>query len=661
MRQLLLLLLILATHLVGIQQIAVARDLQAPLAGPLAVTSSFGEYRANRFHAGVDLSTQARIGEPVLAVAAGRVERVKVSSGGYGRALYLRLDDGRIAVYGHLDRFLPAVEEAVAARQLQARRYRVDWQWQDAPLRIPAGDVVGWSGQAGTSVPHLHFELRDGQNRPLDPAALGLALRDTVPPTLSDLRVVPRGPGSTIDGSPFARSIPLALVPAATNRSRHYRARSALRLSGAASLEVEVWDQDDARRGRLALAGATLRQDGQMRLELRVDSFSWSAAARSRHLYVGSTEEPGSRNRLRLDVPLDGRDEMLFAPDPAHPRGWLVAPGPAGGEVHLELRDRQGNRALVTLPLAPAPLTRPGPPGGLQVRAGPVDGLLALRIRAPGTGPTLPLVLPSIPILDSGPEWELVQALALGPGDWVAWVLPKGPGELRVLGEEGSWGRHFAFQPAPRGRALAIVEATTGARLEIARDGLYDDALVALSLVAEAWPPPDSLSGLGLAGPVVELGPRALYFRERPVLSLPLDPASAQGRTKIFRLDQDAQPPCWRHVGGEAAPEGVRAWIAQSGIYAPWVDDRPPMIGKPSIVGAGRVLQLPLADGGSGVDAESVELYLNGQWIIAGWDGPREQIEARLSAPLKAGPQQLRVVARDRAGNGVDRVLSFGG
>jgi len=69
------------------------------------LTSTFGEYRPGHFHSGIDIKTNYRCGYPVYATADGYIWRVLTSPYGYGKAVYLKLDDGNLAVYGHLDRF----------------------------------------------------------------------------------------------------------------------------------------------------------------------------------------------------------------------------------------------------------------------------------------------------------------------------------------------------------------------------------------------------------------------------------------------------------------------------------------------------------------------------------------------------------------------------
>jgi hypothetical protein len=99
-----------------------------------------------RLHAGVDIA--APRGLPVLAAAEGVVTRVAVDPG-YGRFVELKHAAGLSTRYAHLDRFLPQIAPGVA---------------------VKAGAPVGEIGSTGTSTgAHLHFEIRDDEDRPLNP------------------------------------------------------------------------------------------------------------------------------------------------------------------------------------------------------------------------------------------------------------------------------------------------------------------------------------------------------------------------------------------------------------------------------------------------------------------------------------------------------------
>jgi murein DD-endopeptidase MepM/ murein hydrolase activator NlpD len=173
-----------------------AGRLHLPLAGAPCPTSSFGSRRTSHIHAGVDFSTGGRTGVPVLAVDTCFVWRVSVKNGGYGRALYVVLPDGQVAVYGHLDRFAGPIEKMVVEEQNQQGAYEVELYPGPNAFRFMPGDTVAFSGETGAGPPHLHFELRSGRTDfdNLSPVPSRLDLREDSPPVIKRVRIVPLGP-----------------------------------------------------------------------------------------------------------------------------------------------------------------------------------------------------------------------------------------------------------------------------------------------------------------------------------------------------------------------------------------------------------------------------------------------------------------------------------
>jgi murein DD-endopeptidase MepM/ murein hydrolase activator NlpD len=138
-----------------------ATDLRWPLDLPAHwLTSNFMEYRGGRFHAGIDLKTRETEGFPAYAVEDGWISRLRATPGGYGRAVYLRGASGRTYVYAHLGRFNDRLGALVAATQQRDGAYRVELEPAPGSLMVRRGDVLGLTGQSGTTGPHLHFEVR---------------------------------------------------------------------------------------------------------------------------------------------------------------------------------------------------------------------------------------------------------------------------------------------------------------------------------------------------------------------------------------------------------------------------------------------------------------------------------------------------------------------
>ncbi len=95
-----------------IKEIANAK-FRPPVDIPIYLSGTFGELRTNHFHAGIDIKTQGVEGKKVLAIADGYVSRIKISEGGYGRAIYITHPNGFVSVYGHLKKFNDKIQKIV--------------------------------------------------------------------------------------------------------------------------------------------------------------------------------------------------------------------------------------------------------------------------------------------------------------------------------------------------------------------------------------------------------------------------------------------------------------------------------------------------------------------------------------------------------------------
>ena len=123
-----------------------------PVAGPNSFVDSFGDARpGGRAHEGIDMI--AAQGTPVVAVHSGTVHRTSSSIGGYGIVMF---HDGSSdwTFYTHFDRYGAYGEGA----------------------HVSAGTVIGYVGNSGTTVYHLHFEYHPGGGAAVDPYATLLSV-----------------------------------------------------------------------------------------------------------------------------------------------------------------------------------------------------------------------------------------------------------------------------------------------------------------------------------------------------------------------------------------------------------------------------------------------------------------------------------------------------
>ncbi|MEW5675104.1 M23 family metallopeptidase [Flavobacterium enshiense] len=190
---------------------------RSPLDIPLFASGSFGELRGNHFHSGLDFKTQQREGLNVFAAADGFVSRIKISEGGYGKAIYITHPNGYTTVYGHLKKFNGAIADFIRKRQYAQKSYEIEIFPMANELVVNKGEIIAFSGNSGSSGgPHLHFEIRDTKTEQIiNPLYFGfdILMPDRQKPVVNDLVVYAIGDSSVVNGSQRPLPVQLSLQP----------------------------------------------------------------------------------------------------------------------------------------------------------------------------------------------------------------------------------------------------------------------------------------------------------------------------------------------------------------------------------------------------------------------------------------------------------------
>ena len=158
-------------------------DFISPLDIPLFLSGTFGELRSNHFHSGLDFRTQSKTGFNVYATGDGYISRIKISTFGYGKALYITHPNGYTSVYGHLLKTSPKIDAYLKEQHYKEQSFEVDLFLGEGVLPVKQGEIIALSGNSGGSGgPHLHFEYRDSQTEKIiNPLFFGLdaKIKDT--------------------------------------------------------------------------------------------------------------------------------------------------------------------------------------------------------------------------------------------------------------------------------------------------------------------------------------------------------------------------------------------------------------------------------------------------------------------------------------------------
>lgn len=187
---------------------------RSPLDIPLYLSGTFGELRNNHFHSGLDFKTQQREGLSVYAAADGYVSRIKISTWGYGKAIYITHPNGYTTVYGHLQKASPAIEAYIKKNQYDKKSFEVEMFPKETELVVKKGEVIALSGNSGGSGgPHLHFEFRDSKTEKIiNPMFFGFdkMIKDTRRPIVNNMVVYPIGDSSHVNQTKLPLEVSLS-------------------------------------------------------------------------------------------------------------------------------------------------------------------------------------------------------------------------------------------------------------------------------------------------------------------------------------------------------------------------------------------------------------------------------------------------------------------
>ncbi|HSP40001.1 MAG TPA: M23 family metallopeptidase [Gillisia sp.] len=315
----------------------------SPLDVDLVLSGTFGELRSNHFHSGLDIKTQQREGLNVIASAAGYVSRINVATYGYGKALYVQHPNGYTTVYGHLKKFSPEIEAYIKKIQYAKESYDVEVYPDAGELPVSQGDLIAFSGNTGGSGgPHLHFEIRDGDQRPMNPKKFGIDVKDTRPPSINSLFAYPIGEDAHVNGSSQRQRIRLIPLNDGSFRTEQIIA------CGDIGFGISTYDQQDAAANNNGVYKIEANLNGDMVFEKVMDRFSF---AETRHLNQLIDYEYFSTNKSRVTKLFLGDNNPLSIYNNVRNNGKLNVQDSLNYVYSIKVLDFAGNERLIRIPI----------------------------------------------------------------------------------------------------------------------------------------------------------------------------------------------------------------------------------------------------------------------------------------------------------------------
>jgi len=246
-----------------------------PIDPPFILAGTFGEIRSDHFHSGIDFSTSEIENKPVYAAAKGYVSRIKISSVGFGKAIYITHPNGYVTVYAHLNRFSSKIEKYVRQKQYEKESFEIELFPTITDFLIKKGDLLGYSGNTGSSDgPHLHFEIRDEKTEePINPELFGYKIPDIIRPDIRLLRVVPMKGMGIVETTDTARTYRLIKLADGTYS---IESKDTIKVFGKIGFEFSVQDEQKTKGNSLGIYSMQLKIDSSIVYSYKYQRFNFS-------------------------------------------------------------------------------------------------------------------------------------------------------------------------------------------------------------------------------------------------------------------------------------------------------------------------------------------------------------------------------------------------
>ncbi|MCP9200756.1 M23 family metallopeptidase [Gramella sp. GC03-9] len=316
---------------------------QSPLEIPLVLSGTFGELRSNHFHSGLDIKTQGREGLAVLASAPGHISRINIQHYGYGKALYIQHPNGYTTVYAHLKELAPKIKEYVRKHQYSKESYEVELFPEAGELQLEQGEVIAYSGNTGGSGgPHLHFEIRDGSQRPMNAQMFGIDVEDTRKPLIEGVFAYAIGEDAHVNNAQARQKLRLIPLQDGTYTTNEVEA------CGEIGFGVSTVDQQDMAYNKNGVYRIEANLNGDQVFEVNFEKFSF---AETRHLNQLIDYEYYANHRSRVQKLFREPSNPLSIYGNLENEGKLNIKDSMDYQYTIKVTDIKGNEKLVRIPI----------------------------------------------------------------------------------------------------------------------------------------------------------------------------------------------------------------------------------------------------------------------------------------------------------------------
>lgn len=674
----------------GIFQFPTATEAQTNYLWPISdsdnygkfLTSAFAEYRSDRFHAGVDIKTIWRDGHKIVAVSEGHLYRMRISPFGYGRSIYLRLKDGRIAIYAHLRNFASKLQTIADNEQNRLNRYSIDMYFEPGEISVQRGEIIGITGRSATRLQHLHFELRDRNNFPINPLENGFQDDDDQIPRPTKISIRPMNIKSHVKGDWQP-----AILPLNNGRNGVYRLTEPVTVWGDIGIGIDSYDRNGEYLNNYSIYSMSLFTEGKEVFSVRYDRYNYNQnkLINLDRDYRLLRRDKGRFQKLYLeegnDLPFYGRyqpgDGMLH----------FVDADQKNVPFEIVLKDYSGNTAKVIGEFSPSEyepvVTFPKnefrvQDAAIETSAVSIKPIIEFRIVEDYQDDYLRLAfysrgdlvsLPEVLVERKDGENSRLEVRAGSKRSFITSVpfaeIENGQAAMIFTGESRTNRIESRFAPTiirvPKG-GISVELASNAGRLTFSNGDLYKNIWLRYNVKS-----PAANSGKhNVIGSVIDLEPKEVFLRSNVQLQINhLQTEPDPDKLGIYARDNDGD---WHYLGKNRIATSNLLTVSLSSLesVALLKDTDPPVINRiapadGAVISQKRpVITAWFDDEVSGIAGENeMGMYLDDTKLIAEWDPILKKIFYIPREDLNPGTHSVRFEVIDNMENRAEKTWSF--
>ncbi len=306
-----------------------------PLDREPLVTGNYGEIRPNHFHAGLDFSTDPTINLPIKSVANGYVSRIKISSGGYGKVLYITHANGYVSVYAHQKRYADKIDMYVKKKQTEQQKNEIELILTPTELLVEQGETIGYTGNSGSSTgPHLHYEVREEKSEvPINPLLI-YDVKDNIKPMITSI--------GFYNATDTLNIVLEKIEPVKNVKGELHTTKSHFILnSNVFALAFSGYDQANGSTNQNNIYEASIKLDGNLVYHHQLNNISFDNAK-----YVNVFSEKINGQKMQKCFTPSCRDVGIY--QLITNGGKIILPDTLKHTIELHVKDEKGNQNMIS-------------------------------------------------------------------------------------------------------------------------------------------------------------------------------------------------------------------------------------------------------------------------------------------------------------------------